>query len=110
MESLRVALVSDAGSRAYPIHIGTGIIGSAELYRPHLGGGRVAIVTNAVVGPLYLHKLKHVVPSAVEIVLPDGEQTKSWETLNRVFDALLAARCGRDTLIVALGGGVIGDL
>ena len=112
MESLRVALASDAGSRAYPIHIGTGIIGAEELYRPHLAGGGVAIVTNEVVGPLYLNAVKKPLQGArvVEIVLADGEQTKSWETLNRVFDAMLAARLGRDTLIVALGGGVIGDL
>jgi 3-dehydroquinate synthase len=106
MESLRVAL----GSRAYPIHIGTGIIGAEQLYRPHLGFGGVAIVTNAVVAPLYLHKIKHALPGAVDIIVPDGEQAKGWEALNRIFDRLLAAHCGRDTLIVALGGGVIGDL
>ena len=108
MESLRVEL----GSRSYPIHIGAGLIGARELYAPHLGGGGVAIVTNAVVAPLYLSPLKKVLgPGTVsDIVLPDGERSKSWETLNRVFDALLGARLGRDTLIVALGGGVIGDL
>jgi 3-dehydroquinate synthase len=108
MESLRV----DLGSRSYPIHIGAGLLSSANLYGPYLAGGSAAIVTNEVVGPLYLNLVKKALPGArvVEIVLPDGEQTKSWETLNRVFDALLAARCGRDTLIVALGGGVIGDL
>jgi len=107
MESLRVAL----GSRSYPIHIGAGLISSAELYAPHLAGGRVAIVTNTVVAPLYLQAVKKATgEAAAEIVVPDGERSKSWETLNRVFDALLEARCGRDTLIVALGGGVIGDL
>lgn len=108
MESLSVAL----GSRSYPIHIGSGLISSAELYAPHLGGGSAAIVTNGVVAPLYLAKVRKALGGArvAEIVVPDGEQTKSWESLNRVFDALLAARCGRDTLIVALGGGVIGDL
>ena len=106
MESLSVAL----GERSYPIHIGPGLIGSAELYAPHRPGGRVAIVTNSVVAPLYLQAVKQASGASTEIVLPDGEHTKSWETLNRVFDALFAARCGRDTLIVALGGGVIGDL
>ena len=106
MESLSVAL----GERAYPIHIGPGLIGSAALYAPHRSGGRVAIVTNSVVAPLYMQAVKEASGASIEIVLPDGEQTKSWETLNRVFDALFAARCGRDTLIVALGGGVIGDL
>jgi len=108
MESLRVAL----GNRAYPIHIGAGLIGRADLYRDYLSGGSAAIVTNTVVGPLYLEKVKKALQGArvTEIVVPDGEQAKSWETLQRVFDALLAARCGRDTLLVALGGGVIGDL
>ena len=107
MESLSVAL----GSRAYPIHIGAGLISSAALYAPHLRGS-AAVVTNEVVAPLYLGPLKAALAPArvVEIVLPDGERTKTWETLNRVFDALLGARLGRDTLIVALGGGVIGDL
>jgi 3-dehydroquinate synthase len=108
MESLRVAL----GSRSYPIHIGAGLIGRAELYRDYLSGGSAAIVTNDVVGPLYLEEVKKALRGArvTEIVVPDGEQAKGWETLQRVFDALLAARCGRDTLLVALGGGVVGDL
>jgi len=108
METLSVAL----GSRAYPIHIGVGILDAAELYRAHLSGGAAAIVTNAVVAPLYLERVKRAVQGAriTQIVVPDGEQTKSWQTLNRVFDELLKARCGRDTLMIALGGGVVGDL
>ena len=108
MESLSVAL----GSRSYPIHIGSGLISAAELYAPHLAGGGAAIVTNDVVAPLYLSQLRKALRDGrvTEIVVPDGEQTKSWQTLNRVFDALLGARCGRDTLVIALGGGVIGDL
>ena len=108
MESLRVAL----GSRSYPIHIGRGLISSAELYAQHLGGGGAAIVTNEVVAPLYLRQVRLALQGArvAEIIVPDGEQAKSWQTLNQVFDALLGARCGRDTLIVALGGGVVGDL
>jgi 3-dehydroquinate synthase len=108
MESLSVAL----GSRAYSIHIGAGLISRAELYAPHLAAGSAAIVTNEVVAPLYLSKVRRALQGArvAEIVLSDGEQAKSWETLNRIFDALLEARCGRDTLIIALGGGVIGDL
>ncbi|HWM44481.1 MAG TPA: 3-dehydroquinate synthase [Burkholderiales bacterium] len=108
MESLSVAL----GSRSYPIHIGSGLISAGELYAPHLAGGGAAIVTNDVVAPLYLSQLRKALRDGrvTEIVVPDGEQTKSWQTLNRVFDALLNARCGRDTLVIALGGGVIGDL
>jgi 3-dehydroquinate synthase len=108
MESLRVAL----GSRSYPIHIGAGVIGRADLYRDYLSGGSAAIVTNAVVGPLYLDGVKKALHGArvTAIIVPDGEQAKGWETLQHIFDALLAARCGRDTLLVALGGGVVGDL
>jgi len=106
METLSVAL----GNRAYPIHIGAGLIGRADLYRPYLKGGGVAVVTNTVVAPLYLKAIKGAIGPVTQIVVPDGEETKSWQTLNRVFDALLKARCGRDTLIIALGGGVIGDL
>jgi len=108
MESLRVAL----DERSYPIHIGAGVLERAELYRPHLAGGSAAVVTNEVVGPLYLPRLRQALRAArvVEIVVPDGERAKSWHTLERVFDALLEARCGRDTLLVALGGGVVGDL
>jgi len=106
MESLRV----DLGSRSYPIHIGAGLISSADLYAPHLAGGRVAVVTNTVVAPLYLKAVKRATGAVAEIIVPDGEQTKSWQHLNQIFDALLGARCGRDTLIVALGGGVVGDL
>jgi 3-dehydroquinate synthase len=108
MESLRVAL----GERSYPIDIGADLLGRTDLYRPHLAGGSAAIVTNDVVAPLYLSKVKQALQGArvTEIIVPDGEHSKSWETLETVFDALLAARCGRDTLLVALGGGVVGDL
>ena len=110
METLRVEL----GSRAYPIHIGAGLLDDARLYAPHLGAGRVAIVTNDVVAPLYLERAERALSRAgaraTAIVIPDGEQAKDWRTLDRVFDALLEARCGRDSLIVALGGGVVGDL
>jgi 3-dehydroquinate synthase len=108
MESLRVAL----GSRSYPIHIGTGLLERADLYLPYLAGGGVAVITNEKVAPLYLAKVKAALQPArvTEIVVADGEQAKGWQTLERVFDALLAARVGRDGLIVALGGGVVGDL
>ena len=108
MESLSVVL----GSRTYPIHIGAGLLARAELYRPYLGGGSAAIVTNEVVAPLYLSKVRQGLDGAriTEIIVADGEQAKGWATLEKIFDALLAARFGRDGLIVALGGGVVGDL
>jgi 3-dehydroquinate synthase len=107
MESLSVEL----GKRAYPIHIGTGLLARAELYAPFVRGG-VAIVTNPVVAPLYLALVRNALGKAgvCEVVVEDGEQAKGWAALDHIFDALLAARFGRDGLIIALGGGVIGDL
>ena len=110
MQTLNVAL----GERAYPIHIGRGLLGRADLILPHLKTRRVAIVTNAVVGPLYLERLRAGLEAAgvrtAAVVLPDGEAHKDWETLNRIFDMLLAERCERSTTLVALGGGVVGDM
>ncbi|MGA9033690.1 MAG: 3-dehydroquinate synthase [Sulfuricaulis sp.] len=110
MQTIRVEL----RERAYPIHIGKGILDEVSLYAPHLRDGRAAIVSNAVVAPLYLKRLQGALTSAganaISIVVEDGEQAKDWRTLDRVFDALLDARCDRQTVIVALGGGVIGDL
>ncbi len=110
MQTLTVAL----GERSYPIHIGPGLLGRAELIVPHLAQPRVAIVTNTTVAPLYLERLRGVLEAAgvgvLPIVLPDGEQYKNWETLNRIFDALLEHRAERKTTLIALGGGVIGDL
>ena len=110
MESLRLAL----GSRSYPIHIGMGLLDAGELYAPHVNGRQAAIVSNEVVAPLYLARAKAALEraggQAIEIVVRDGEQAKDWRTLQQVFDALLSARCGRDCVVVALGGGVVGDL
>jgi len=110
MHTLHVEL----GSRAYPIHIGGGLIDQAELMVPFIQGEKVAVVTNGTVAPLYLKRMTAGLSAdgldVVSIVLPDGESYKNWETLNRVYDGLLDARCDRQTTLVALGGGVIGDL
>lgn len=110
MRTLNVAL----GNRAYPIHIGRGLLSDADLITPHLKTRRAFIVTNDVVAPLYLARLRATLEQAgirVEhVVLPDGEAHKDWATLNLVFDALLQARCERSTTLIALGGGVIGDM
>ncbi|HEY5898357.1 MAG TPA: 3-dehydroquinate synthase [Burkholderiales bacterium] len=109
MQSLRVAL----GERSYPIHIGAGLLDQGALYAPHLRG-TVAIITTEVVAPLYLSRARRALEAAgarvTQIVVEDGEQAKRWPTLDRVFEQLLAARLGRDAVIVALGGGVVGDL
>jgi len=110
MQPLRVTL----GERSYPIHIGAGLLAAAPLYAPHVNGKAVGVVTNAVVQPLYLAQVHEALTQAgaqpIPVVVEDGEQAKGWQTLDRIFEALLAARLGRDALLVALGGGVIGDL
>jgi 3-dehydroquinate synthase len=107
-------LTVDLGDRSYPIHIGPGLLDRADLILPHLAQKRVAVVTNTTVGPLYLDRLAGTLRGAkvevLPVVLPDGEAYKNWETLNLVFDALLQNRCERKTTLIALGGGVIGDV
>ena len=110
MQSLRVAL----GERAYPIHIGAGILGAAELYAPHLADRQAAVISNPVVAPLYLERLRGALAAcgaqAVEIIVEDGEKAKRWQTLDTIVGAMLKARCDRNSVVIALGGGVIGDL
>ncbi len=101
--------------RSYPIHIGCGLLGNVELWRPHLNPKMGAVViTNTTVAPLYLDQVMKTLDqlgcAAFPVILPDGEEYKSWETLNKVFDALLENHCERGTTLIALGGGVIGDL
>ena len=107
-------LTVDLGDRAYPIHIGPGLLDRAELVLPHLKQKRAVIVTNTTVGPLYLDRFARTLKDAGvqvdSVVLPDGEAYKNWETLNLIFDALLTRRAERKTTLIALGGGVIGDL
>jgi 3-dehydroquinate synthase len=110
-QTLTVAL----DERSYPIHIGCGLLGNAALWAPYLNPKMGAVViTNTTVAPLYLDKVLATLAElgcpAFSVVLPDGEEYKSWETLNTVFDALLENRCERGTTLIALGGGVIGDL
>ena len=110
MQSLTVAL----GERSYPIHTGAGLLKQANLITPHLKRKQVAIVTNTTVAPLYLEELSQSLRdhgvAVIPIVLADGEAHKNGATLNLIYDALLQNRCERGTTLIALGGGVIGDL
>ena len=110
MQTLTVGL----GKRSYPIHIGSGLLGRAELLERVLPRKRAAVVTNTTVAPLYLEKLQrtlqHIGVGSVPIILPDGEEHKDAATLNLIYDALLNNRCERTTPLIALGGGVIGDM
>ena len=104
----------DLGARSYPILIGEGLLEAPQHIAARLEQKRVALVTNTTIGKLYLEKftagLRSVGVEPLPIMLPDGEAYKTWETLNIVFDRMLAARCERRTALVALGGGVIGDI
>lgn len=110
MQTLTVSLAD----RSYPIHIGSGLLAQAELLLPHLKRKQVAIVSNTTVAPLYMHTiaqpLRDAGVSVIEIILPDGEAYKNNQTLQTIYDHLLQQRCERNTTLIALGGGVIGDL
>ncbi len=104
----------DLGERSYPIEIGTGLLKDVKLLSRTIKGKRLAIITNDVVAPLYLDKLtaslKEAGKEVISIVLPDGEQEKNWESLMKIFDFLMENKCDRKTTLLALGGGVIGDM
>lgn len=114
MRTITVGLASASADRSYPIHIGSGILNQVSLISHHLPRKRVAIVSNTTVAPLYMDNLRSVLESqgitCIPVILPDGEEHKNWQTLNLIYDALLASRCERSTPIIALGGGVVGDL
>ncbi len=110
MEVLNVAL----GDRSYPICIGSGVLADTGLLLPKFRQPKVAVVTNETLTPIYLEKfsdsLRRVGVEVVEIVLPDGERFKNWQTLNTIFDILLEQQCERSTTLIAFGGGVVGDM
>ncbi|MFN3581704.1 MAG: 3-dehydroquinate synthase [Pseudomonas sp.] len=105
-------LTVELGDRAYPIYIGSGLLGRAELFAKHIAGKQVCVVTDDTVAPLYLDALCQVLQGyrLSTVVLPTGEAFKNWNTLQQIFDSLLAERHDRKTTLIALGGGVIGDM
>ncbi len=108
MQRLEVKL----GKRAYPILIGPGLLHSQELLAAHAEAGRLLVVTDDVVGPLWMTKLEQGLAGRAfdTCVLPGGEEQKTLGNVALVIDALVAARLNRDGLVLALGGGVIGDV
>jgi 3-dehydroquinate synthase len=113
-EQTTILLNVDLGERSYPIAIGPRLLHDGALLARHVGGRKVAIVTNTTVAPLYLARIEEQLRAAgkdvTSIVLPDGEEHKNWSSLMHIFDTLLANKADRKTTLVALGGGVIGDL
>lgn len=102
------------GERSYNILIGSGLLAQAESYAGLPRASQALIVSNRTVAPLYVAALKKALQAQHEQVhvveLPDGEAHKDWQTLNLIFDALLAQACDRKTVLYALGGGVVGDM
>jgi 3-dehydroquinate synthase len=108
VDTLKVEL----GASSYPILIGAGLLGRSEAYDPQLGARDVLVVSNTTVAPLYLAPLRAALGArrVVEAILPDGEAHKTLANTSRVLDVLVANRFARDCAVLALGGGVVGDL
>ena len=110
MQTLHIQLEN----RSYPIYIGEGLLSQMKLIESHLKQKHVAVVTNTTVAPLYLDPLLSLLKEhgikAFPIILPDGESYKNQQTLNLIYDALLKEKCERTVTLIALGGGVIGDM
>ncbi|MFZ5503793.1 MAG: 3-dehydroquinate synthase [Pseudomonadota bacterium] len=110
MQTLTVGLAE----RSYPIHIGGGLLNDEKLFAALIPRKRVAIVSNTTVAPLYLEQLQQTLGrinvESVAVVLPDGEKYKTADTLNLIYTSLLENRCERTTPLIALGGGVVGDM
>ena len=112
--STTVTLQVELNERSYPIAIGACLLYDAALMADCVAAKRVAIVTNTVVAPIYLSRLHTTLAAAgkeaIDIILPDGEEEKNWAGLMLIFDALLAHKCDRKITLIALGGGVVGDM
>jgi len=102
----------DLGERSYPIHIGPALLSQTALYEPAIRGRQVMVISNDTVAPLYMDTVCETLGDyqLEQLVLPDGEQYKTLDILTRIFDALLEKRFNRTCCLVALGGGVIGDM
>ncbi|MDT4330084.1 3-dehydroquinate synthase [Methylomonas sp. MS20] len=109
MKELRVELDKQ---RSYPIYIGAGLLGQAELLTRYIRSKQVAIVSNDTIAPLYLSKVLAGLGDyqTETVILPDGEQYKTLQYLEKIFDGLLANKFSRNATLIALGGGVIGDM
>lgn len=105
-------LTVDLAERSYPIYIGADLLGQHDLLRQHIAGRQVLLVSNQTVAPLYLQKVQNMLGNLhyETVILPDGEQYKTLATLETIFDTLLTKRFDRGCTLIALGGGVVGDI
>jgi 3-dehydroquinate synthase len=105
-------LTVDLGERSYPIHIKNNLLGQTELLKQYITGNSALIVSNETVAPLYLEKTQAMLTGLKHeaVILPDGEKYKNLEVLNQIYDGLLRNRFDRNTTVIALGGGVVGDM
>ncbi len=106
-------LTLDLGDRSYPIYIDAGLLDDGARLRSHLAGREVLIVSNETVAPLYLPRLRAALGEGLriaEVILPDGEEHKTLTVLETIFDEALEQRHSRSTTVIALGGGVVGDM
>tara|TARA_R110002110_G_scaffold205066_7_gene417230 strand:+ start:380747 stop:381835 length:1089 start_codon:yes stop_codon:yes gene_type:complete len=103
----------DLDERSYPVYIGRDLLTDPELLSRHIVGSQVVVVSNETVAPLYMDKVLNALGQrslVTEVVLPDGEQYKTLQTLEQIFDRILTDKHSRSTTLVALGGGVVGDM
>ncbi len=107
-----ISLNVDLGERSYPICIGNNLLQQGELLTQHIPGNSALVVTNETVAPLYLSAVEQALDGIrfKSLVLPDGEEYKNLDTLTKIYDCLLENRFDRNTTLIALGGGVIGDI
>jgi len=112
MSHIEKILQVDLAERSYPIYIGSKFLSDADYYRPHILGRQVLIVSNETVAPLYLHNVLSAVSEyrVESVILPDGEEFKNLEVWQTIIDALLTHRFDRSCTLLALGGGVVGDM
>lgn len=102
----------ELGDRSYPIYIGSGLLVDPEIITSHIKTKTICIVSNTTVSKLYLENLKNLLDDyqVVEAIIDDGEEFKNYDSLNYIYTKLLENQCNRDTTILALGGGVVGDI
>ena len=108
MKTLQV----DLGERSYPIYIGSGLLKRSDLITPTIHGKTTATVSNTTIAPLYLDDIHQLISDYenIDVLLPDGEEYKNTETLGLIYSKMLESRCDRKTTLLALGGGVVGDI